>query len=328
MKGLQLVKTKILTFIFFLTVQFLILGFSVAKPENDDPGERFIQTGAASWYGPGFQGRKTASGEIFDTHSFTAAHRTLPFGTLLKVTNLSNNKFVIVTINDRGPFARGRIIDLSKAAKEELEMGGLAQVKIEEITKEEAELLRSGIDPFDVVDDSYTDSSKYATFSLLDTQLSADSKVVLQFTSEDGETNDFQLNKNVMTSGNLKVKIITPKTNEENQNSNLYKRIDNIDTLIRFFDLSNQLTVVNGYMIEVNTFIDKSLADRLIGRLERDGYKTIYLEEMLSNDPVSKKQSTVYKVLVGLYYTETSAKKDLTALRKLNYQPSVVKIGD
>jgi rare lipoprotein A len=328
MKGLQLVKTKILTFIFFLTVQFLILDFSVAKPEYNDPGGRFVQYGAASWYGPGFQGRKTASGEIFDTRTYTAAHRTLPFGTLLKVTNLSNNRYVVVKINDRGPFAQGRIIDLSKASKEKLEMGGLAQVKIEEITEEEAELLRSGIDPFDVVDASFTDSSKYATFSLLDTQLSADSKVVLQFTSEDGETNDFQLNKNVMTSGNLKVKIITPKTNEENQNSNLYKRIDNIDTLIRFFDLSNQLTVVNGYMIEVNTFIDKSLADRLIGRLERDGFKTIYLEEIQSNDPVSKKQYSVYKVLVGLYYTEKSANKDLTALRKLNYQPSIVKIGD
>lgn len=131
-----------------------------------------------------------------------------------------------------------------------------------------------------------------------------------------------------MTSGNLKVKIITPKTNEDNQNSNLYKRINDIDTLIRFYDLSNQLTVVNGYMIEVNTFKDKSLADRLIGRLERDGFKTIYLEEILLNDPVSRKQNTDYKVLIGLYYTEKSANKDLTALRKLNYQPSIVKIGD
>lgn len=328
MKGTKLVKTKILTFIFFLTVQFLIIDFSVAKPEHNDPGERFIQIGAASWYGPGFQGRKTASGEIFDTYSYTAAHRTLPFGTLLKVTNLSNSKFVVVKVNDRGPFARGRIIDLSKASKEKLEMGGLAQVKIEEISDEEAELLRSGIDPFDVVDNTYTDSSKFTAISLLDTQLSSDSKVILQFTSEDGVENDFQLNKNVMTSGNLKVKIITPKTNEDNQNSNLYKRIDNIDTLIRFYDLSNQLTVVNGYMIEVNTFNDKTFADRFIGRLERDGFKTVYLEEILSSDPDTKKQNAVYKVLVGLYYTEKSANNDMKELRKLKYQPSIVKIGD
>ena len=326
-----MVKTKILSFIFFLTVQFLILGFSVAKPSDGDPirkSDRYVERGMASWYGPGFQGRKTANGEIFDTFTFTAAHKSLPFNTLLKVTNLSNNKSVVVRINDRGPYGKGRIIDLSKVSKTQIGMDGLAQVTIEEITEEEAELLRSGIDPFEVVDEKEIDSSKYATFSLLDTKLNADSKVILSFTSENGETNDFMVNKNVVTSGNLKVKIITPKTNEGNENSNFYKRIDNIDTLIRFFDLSNQLTVINGYMIEVNTFNDKSLADRFIGRLERDGFKTIYLEEILSSDPVENKQIANYKVYVGLFNAEKSANKDLTTLKKLNYQPKLVKIGD
>ncbi|HEY5124832.1 MAG TPA: septal ring lytic transglycosylase RlpA family protein [Ignavibacteria bacterium] len=324
-------KTKILSFIFFITVQFLILGFSEAKPTDGDPikkSDRYVEVGTASWYGPGFHGKKTANGEIFDTYSFTAAHKYLPFNTLLKVTNLSNEKYVVVRINDRGPFGKGRIIDLSKTSKTQIGMDGLAKVKIEEITEEEAESLRNGIDPFEVVDEPEIDSSKYATFSLLDTKLNGDSKVILSFTSENGETNDFSMDKNVVTSGNLKVKIITPKTNEENKNSNLYKSIDNIDPLIRFFDLSNQLTVINGYMIEVNTFNDKSLADRFIGRLDRDGFKTIYLEEILSNDPVENKQIAQYKVLVGLYNVERSANKDLNLLKKLNYQPKVVKVGD
>ncbi len=75
-----------------------------------------ITTGRASWYGPGFHGRRTASGEVFNQNALTAAHRTLPFGTQVRVTNLSNNRQIIVRINDRGPFTGGRIIDLSAGA--------------------------------------------------------------------------------------------------------------------------------------------------------------------------------------------------------------------
>ena len=95
----------------------------------------FTQTGMASFYADKFEGHQTASGEIFEQDKFTAAHRTLPFGTKLKVTNLSNGKSVIVTVNDRGPFADDRIIDLSKAAAEQLDMikSGVIPVKIEVI---------------------------------------------------------------------------------------------------------------------------------------------------------------------------------------------------
>jgi rare lipoprotein A len=72
--------------------------------------------GVASYYGKEFNGRKTASGQRYSNSKFTAAHRTLPFGTMLKVTNLSNGKSVTVRVNDRGPFKKGRIIDLSYAA--------------------------------------------------------------------------------------------------------------------------------------------------------------------------------------------------------------------
>lgn len=73
-------------------------------------------TGTASWYGPGFNGRRSASGEIFNQNALTAAHRTLPFGTLVRVTNLRTNQQVVVRINDRGPYSHGRIIDLSAGA--------------------------------------------------------------------------------------------------------------------------------------------------------------------------------------------------------------------
>lgn len=90
----------------------------------------FSFSGIASFYGPGFHGRRTASGEIFNQNALTAAHRTLPFGTRVEVTNKDNGKSVIVTINDRGPFKRNRVIDLSKRAAEEIGMiqSGLANV--------------------------------------------------------------------------------------------------------------------------------------------------------------------------------------------------------
>jgi len=78
------------------------------------------QCGGASWYGPGFHGKKTASGERFNQNAMTAAHKTLPLGTVVKVTNQRTGKSIKVTINDRGPYAKGRIIDLSKAAAAQL----------------------------------------------------------------------------------------------------------------------------------------------------------------------------------------------------------------
>ncbi len=91
----------------------------------------FRQQGQASWYGPGFHGRKTASGERFNTGAMTAAHKTLPFGTTVQVTNLENGKSTMVRINDRGPFAAGRIIDLSKAAAREVGLLGTGTAAVE-----------------------------------------------------------------------------------------------------------------------------------------------------------------------------------------------------
>lgn len=89
--------------------------------------------GKASYYGAEFHGRKTSSGETFDMNGLSAAHRTLPFGTVCRITNLANNKQVTVRINDRGPFVEGRIIDLSRGAAKELDAlaAGVIDVKIE-----------------------------------------------------------------------------------------------------------------------------------------------------------------------------------------------------
>ena len=96
-------------------------------------GSGHTDNGNASWYGNEYHGRKTASGEEFDQWAKTAAHRDLPFGTIVLVKNLNNGKTVKVRINDRGPFIRGRIIDLSRGAAEEIDMvrDGVVPVRIE-----------------------------------------------------------------------------------------------------------------------------------------------------------------------------------------------------
>ena len=88
------------------------------------------QAGVASWYGPGFHGRTTANGERFNTHALTAAHRTLPFGTMVRVTNNRNGRSVVVRINDRGPYVGGRVIDLSNASARAIGLSGLAKVSL------------------------------------------------------------------------------------------------------------------------------------------------------------------------------------------------------
>ena len=92
-----------------------------------------VQVGTASWDGPGFHGKNTASGEIYDMHSHTAAHPTLPFGSRVRVTRLDTGHSTVVRINDRGPFVEGRIIDLSNAAARDLDMVriGIATVQVE-----------------------------------------------------------------------------------------------------------------------------------------------------------------------------------------------------
>jgi len=98
-----------------------------------ETGRRYDKVGNASWYGGKFHGRRTASGQRFDMHAMTAAHRSLPFGSRVKVTNLDNGKSAVVTINDRGPFVDNRIIDVSRRAADVLGFvrQGIARVRVQ-----------------------------------------------------------------------------------------------------------------------------------------------------------------------------------------------------
>jgi rare lipoprotein A len=149
--------------VFFTLVVGALVGFTVLKGEKNVENERIlieefvpvtvkentVNTSAvklidrgtlkASWYGPKFHGKFTANGEVYDQMALTAAHKSLSFGTLLKITNPKNGKSVIVRINDRGPYIEGRELDLSKGAAIELGMleKGVARVKVQEVALSE-----------------------------------------------------------------------------------------------------------------------------------------------------------------------------------------------
>jgi rare lipoprotein A len=113
-----------------LAITALLLGCALGGPSASAEETKPIQTGAASWYGPGFHGKRTANGETFNTNALTAAHKTLPFGTQVRVKNERTGKSVVVRINDRGPYAHGRVIDLSKAAAEAVGIACVGQVTL------------------------------------------------------------------------------------------------------------------------------------------------------------------------------------------------------
>lgn len=128
---------KSFIYLFFIIVSLFLLVYSCEEDEEVTPGDSpgttsYYEEGLASWYGPGFQGNTTASGEIFDMNKLTAAHKTLDFGTYVEVTNKKNKETIVVKINDRGPYIEGRIIDLAKAAADSINMieDGVVEVGI------------------------------------------------------------------------------------------------------------------------------------------------------------------------------------------------------
>lgn len=265
----------------------------IAKTRDVDPG--YTQEGEASWYGPGFQGRKTANGERFDTHEMTAAHKTLPFNTLVKVTNLSNDISTVVRINDRGPFIRGRIIDLSKAAKQELEMGGLAHVRIEIYNPEEEEETESELNNSQV--------------NLFEDEFPANSKVFVQLTEDSGENSEYTLSKNelniLFNSSKIKIKVLT--SDVELVDTKIYQEVSD-NSSYNYFDVTKKIRFIKGFTIQVARLIDAESAEQLITKLESENFNTIFLEEVVSKD------NTYFKVYVGNYENLESTNDDINRL--------------
>lgn len=278
-----------------------------AKTKEVSPD--FVQEGEASWYGPGFQGRKTANGERFNTHEMTAAHKTLPFNTLIKVTNLHNEATVVVRINDRGPFIRGRIIDLSKAAKEEIGMGGLAQVRLEVYDPEAEEQIEQ-------------EQENLAPLNLFDQVFPATSKIFVEWEGDsltDGEISNEQLSS-IFNASRIRIKVLTPDT--EDASLNIYEELP-ANSGKSYLDITKKVKFITGYSIELAIFDDQVECNKLVNELETEKFKNIFLEEMNNGN------KTQIKVLIGNYVTPDDSKKDIVRILETrpNLTTKLVMIG-
>lgn len=302
-------KSKIIAGILFALVLTNLVSWKqnadlFAKIRDVDP--EFVQEGVASWYGPGFQGRKTANGERFNTYEMTAAHKTLPFNTLLMVTNLENGVSTVVRINDRGPYIRGRIIDLSNAAKNEIQMGGLAQVRIEVYDPEEEK--EEVIEPVVAV-------------TLFEEEFPPSSKIFvegMENSANNGELSDETLNQ-IFNSSKIRIKVLTPDVSDANSNFYVEK---SENEGFNYFEVTNKIKFLTGYAIEVASFTDKEKASELINKLESQEFNNIFIEEIISSSPK-------HNIFIGNFKTLQETKDDIVRLLDMDSKLKVriVNIG-
>lgn len=299
MSKIKMMAGSFLALVLINLISLSLISQVQAKTKEVSPD--FVQVGEASWYGPGFQGRKTANGERFNTHEMTAAHKTLPFNTLIKVTNLHNEETVVVRINDRGPYIRGRIIDLSKAAKEEIGMGGLAQVRLEVYNPEAEEQIEE-------------EQEDLAPVNLFDQVFPATSKIFVEWEGgslTDGDISNEQLSS-IFNASRIKIKVLTQDT--EDANLNIYEELP-VNSGKNYLDITKKIRFITGYSIELAVYEDQVECDKLVNELETGKFKNIFLEEMNNGN------KTLIKVLVGNYATPDDSKEDM--IRILESRPDL-----
>lgn len=281
-----------------------------ANPKKDLTG--FTEEGIASWYGPGFHGRKTANGERFNTNEMTAAHKTLPFNTLVKVVNLENGLETIVRINDRGPFKRGRIIDLSHASKSIIGMDGLAKVRIEVIT------------PEDLEQEEAEEVRELLPINLFEETLPVSSMIFIEYDSEiqenDNSLSDEEFKKIFTQFRRVKIKILT--TDSQDASETIYQKV-NEDEVANYYDVTDKIRFVRGFTMEVGNFTDKSQAYELIGKLEANDVNMIFVQEKTSTTD----KTTNYRIFAGNYKARHEATKDRKRLEMIDLTPKLVRIG-
>ena len=300
---LKLKIGAILIFAFILTNPISFLHNMNIYAQTSGSFPEYTEEGVASWYGPGFHGRKTASGERFNTNELTAAHKTLPFNTLLKVTNLENGKTTIVRVNDRGPYAHGRIIDLSFAAKNELQMGGLAKVKIElyEAPPESEQEVSSPSQPYNLFEDVFP----------------AGSRILIEMKKSGKDLNHLNIQKLINTLKRMQIKVVAA---QEEDAEILSDATNDSRSNIGFLDITKKIKDLKGFTLEILNSDGFDSIDELIGNLESANLDTVFIVEIVEKD------STNFKILVGNYKKESDSYNDRDKLEKMNLNVRLVKI--
>ena len=219
-------------------------------PEEDYD---YVETGTASWYGKDFHAKYTANGEIYDMNTLTAAHRTLPLPSIVRVTNLENGRSLILRVNDRGPFAKNRIIDVSKRASQLLgfQTQGTAKVKVE-ILEKESKALKAAL--------TGTKSNSYASNYTSNQVVSIPQKPVSIYTPQKGINNTGDNNGNIF----IQVGSFSKQTMAEDLKRQLmnYGQIRIIPV-----DISGSTF----YRVRVGPYTQKNEADKVLSKIKNAG---------------------------------------------------------
>ena len=240
---------------------------------------QYDEIGIASWYGPNFHGKKTANGEIFDQNIISAAHKTLPLPSIVKVINLENKKELIIRLNDRGPFVRGRIIDLSKKAAEELGVlrNGTAKVRVLILENESRKIALDyeRIETF-VTNKGVTESVKKENIknNINHTKISSEpisNNVVISDNSDENVTvniNDFKENGIEVSKKSISIQVAA--FNDIRNANLLVKKLLEFKAYIKREFIDNRYF----YRVRIGPFTNKSFADKIKKDLYGKGYKS------------------------------------------------------
>ncbi len=287
--------------------------------------ENYSEIGVASWYGPNFNHRPTANGELFDMNALTAAHRTLPLPSIVEVTHLGNGRTIRVRVNDRGPFSRDRIIDLSREAAGQLGMieSGTAQVKVTFVREASLDLAitrKNDRKAIKAIADSLKGSGRR-----LRRDRKTNSNVSARSTDRDGESITDLIAQNASEQPSEQRSDQRNETSRQIGSGQIpnYGALPVIET--SGFEASganrvgspvrNTRNISVAYQIQVGSFLDPNRAERLSLLLGPSG--PVFIQTELTD---ASRQQSFYKVFMGPYSDKAHALETMEALRAAGYR--------
>lgn len=265
-------------------------------------------TGKASWYGTNFHGRRTANGEIFNCEQLTAAHRSLPFGSMVRVTNLNNNRSVVVRINDRGPYTNdGRIIDLSRASAEAVGMiqTGTAQVQLELLdmttSSNRGEYVQSNY-----ASNTYTNANNSYNSSYTNSYSNTNySNGYTNSYNTNSNNNTYTSNTNTAASNNYAQGNSSTYYNYQNRNNNAYRNNSANTNSYNNSRNVNPIEAKEVFTVQVASFTDSYRAE-----MASRGYNGGWVSQVSING------MTVFRVNVGKYHSRMEAEQGVSRFRQ------------
>ena len=229
----------------------------------------YDEVGIASWYGPNFHGKKTANGEIFNQNEISAAHKTLPIPSIVTVTNLENNKILEIRINDRGPFVRGRIIDLSKKAAEVLGVlkNGTAKVRVK-INEEKSRKIAMDYENYKSFVTKAGISEKIEKKSIDNEDIKLNNEIIIKSKNLTNSLDNVHKNKKKnSTITNNQILVQVGAFSDIRNANNLVKKLSNFKAYIKREFINDKYF----YRVRIGPLSDKSFAEKVIQKLNLEG---------------------------------------------------------